>query len=241
MEEVLGLRETGEFLPDLVFYMGSVAPREELIKLVFLLPFLPVLIIRRSPLETLVISGCVGLGFAIEGNLQIYQHGGPSEAFGRLLTANFFHFATTGLLGLSFCRLLFAPFQRFTGFIVTLFGVVFAHGVYDAFMNIEGIGILTLGSMLSFFIVSQVVFHQLRHGRDRSTDQLFLAATLVVSLTVLAGTTLVCASMEIGFQHAVSAMMAHTIALAVVVVVFFRQLGRKLSQIADEFLTPAVR
>jgi hypothetical protein len=192
-------------------------------------------------LETLVISGCVGLGFAIEGNLQIYQNGGPGEAFGRLLTANFFHFATTGLLGLSFCRFLFAPIRRFTAFVGTLLGVVFAHGVYDAFMNIEGIGILALGSMLSFFIVSQVVFHQLRHWRDQSTDQLFLAATLVISLAVLTGTTLVCASMEIGFQQAVSAMAVNTIALAVVVVVFFRQLGRKLSKITDEFLAPSVQ
>ena len=237
MEEILGLRETGEFLPDLAFYMGSVAPREELLKLVFVVPFLPLLVIRRSPLETLVVSGCVGLGFAIEGNLQVYQNGGP-EAFGRLLTANFFHFATTGLLGLSFCKFLFAPVRKFTAFFGTLLGVVFARGVYDAFMSIPGVGILAAGSMLSFFIVSQVVFHQLRRWRDQSTDQLFLAATLVISLAVLTGTTLVCAAMQIGFQPAVSAMTANTIALGVVVIVFFRQLGRKLSQITDDFLNP---
>lgn len=235
-EEVLALRETGEFLPDLAYYMGSVAPREELIKLAFLLPFLPLLIIRRSPLETLVVSGCVGLGFAIEGNLQIYQHGGPGEAFGRLLTANFFHFATTGLLGLSFCKFLFAPGRKFTSFVATALGVIFARGVYDAFMSIPGVGILAAGSMLSFFIVSQVVFYQLRRWRDQSTDQLFLAATLVISLTVLTGSTLVCAAMQIGFQQAVSAMTANFIALGIVVIVFFRQLGRKLSIVADEFL-----
>jgi len=241
MEEIMGLRETGEFLSDLAFFMGSVAPREELIKLAFLLPFLPLLVIRRSPLETLVVSGCVGLGFAIEGNLQIYQHGGPGEAFGRLLTSNFFHFATTGLLGLSFCRFLFSPRRKLTGFIATMLGVILARGVYDAFMNIAGVRILALGSMLSFFIVSQVVFHELRRWRDQSTDQLFLAATLVISLTVLTGTTLVCAAMEIGFPQAVSAMTANAIALAIVVIVFFRQLGRKLSQITDEFLTPATQ
>jgi protease PrsW len=238
-EQILGLRETGEFLPDLAFFIGNVAPREELIKLAFLFPFLPFLIIRRSALETLVVSGCVGLGFAIEGNLQTYQHAGAADAFGRLLTANFFHFATTGLLGLALCHFVFSPRRKCVAFLGTLLGVIAAHGVYDAFMNIAGIRALAAASMLSFFIVSQVVFHHLKRMRDQSTDQLFLAATLVISLTILAGATLVCAALEIGFQPAVNALAANMIGLALVVVVFFRQLGQKLSKINDGFLNPS--
>lgn len=238
-EEVLGLRETGEFLPDLLFYIGNVAPREELIKLAFVLPFLPLLIVRRSPLETLVISGCVGLGFAIEGNLQTYQHAGPADAFGRLLTANFFHFATTGLFGLALCHFIFAPRKRLVGLLGALLGVISAHGVYDAFMKVAEIRALAAASMLSFFVVSQVVFYQLRNCRDQSTDQLSLAATLVISLTILAGATLVCAAMEIGFEPAVNAITANMIGLTLVVIVFFRQLGRKLSNIEGEFLNPS--
>jgi hypothetical protein len=228
-EQVLGLRQTGEFLPDFFFELGNVAVREELLKLVFLLPFLPWLLRRGNALETLIVSGCVGLGFAIEGNLQSYRHVGPENAFGRLLTANFFHLAASGLLGCAFVELLKGGRGSGVRFLAALTGIIFAHGIYNAFVSVPGLRLLTLVSMASFLVLSLVFFHQLRCWRDRATDQLYLSATLIFSLSLLSGTMLVCAASQLGFSEAVRALAANALGLLLVVAVFFRRLGRGLT------------
>lgn len=236
-EEIVGLRLTGEFLTDFTFYIGSVAPREELLKLLFVAPFLPWLLRRKSPLETLIVSGCVGLGFAIEGNLQSYQHAGPDGAFGRLLTANFFHLAATGMLGLALVDLIESRGRRIIGFLGTLVGIMTASAVYNTFMSVPGARWLSAASMLSFFVLSLVFFHELRLWRDHATDQLYLSATLVFALSLLTGAMLVCAATQLGFAEAVRALAFNAAGLVLIVAIFFRQLGRGLAAYDPEDIT----
>lgn len=228
-EEIVGLRLTGDFLTDFAFYIGSVAPREELLKLMFVVPFLPWLLTRKSPLETLIVSGCVGLGFAIEGNLQAYQHAGPDGAFGRLLTANFFHLAATGMLGRALVEWIQSRGRRWLRFLGTMVGVMTASAIYNAFMNVPGARWLSAASMLSFFVLSLVFFHELRRWRDHATDQLYLSATLVFGLSLLTGAMLVCAATQLGFTAAVHSLAFNAAGLFFVIAIFFRQLGRGLT------------
>src|SRR5690606_19349635 len=134
------------FLGDLLYTFSFAAPAEMVTKLIFTLPFVPFLIRRASRLEMLVVCGCVGLGFAIENTMQYYQHAGQIDAFGQLLTANFFHFAATGLAGLVLCEFLRAPAQRFMQLLLTLCGIALAQGMYDGFMAVPGLRILSAAS-----------------------------------------------------------------------------------------------
>ena len=234
-QEMWGMRFTSNFLSDFIFHLGVTAPREELIKLLLLIPFLPILLRRGSRLEMLVVSGCVGLGFAIEGNLQSYEHEGPAGAFGRLLTANFFHLAATGLAGLALCEALLAPRTKTVSFILTLIGVIVAHGVYDAFMSVQGARVLSLLSMLSFLALSLLFFSELRRLRDPATDQLYISATLLIGMALLTGTMFVFAAMQLGFPLAATSLAANAAGLIIVVCLFYRQLGRGLAPVGPEF------
>lgn len=236
-EEVIGLRLTGEFLTDFAFYLGSVAPREELLKLLFAAPFLPWLLRRGNPIETLIVCGCVGLGFAIEGNLQSYQHAGPDAAFGRLLTANFFHLAATGLLACALVEWIKSRGRGVIRFLGALLGVMTANAIYSAFMNVPGARWLSAASMLSFFVLSLVFFHELRRWRDHATDQLYLSATLVFGLSLLTGAMLVCAATQLGFSEAVRALAFNAAGLLLVITIFFRQLGRGLAAFDPDDIT----
>jgi RsiW-degrading membrane proteinase PrsW (M82 family) len=233
-EEIWGFHPNGDFLHDYLFFLAGAAPREELIKLLFVLPFIPILLKRGSSLEMLIVCGCVGLGFAIERNLQSYQHGGPDGAFGRFLTANFFHLAATGLTGLALCRFLSHPRRGIVPLVLTVGGVIMAHGIYDAFMAVEGVRLLSVFSMMSFLALSLVFFHQLRQLRDNATDQLYISATLVIGMSLLSGAMLVCAAMQLGFPLAVTSLAANAAGLILVVCLFYRQLGQRLAPVLAE-------
>ncbi|MGV3532847.1 MAG: hypothetical protein ACO1QR_10795 [Chthoniobacteraceae bacterium] len=231
LADMAGSMKGDTFLGDLLYTFSFAAPAELLTKLIFTIPFIPFLIRRGSRLEMLVVCGCVGLGFAIENTMQYYQHAGQIDAFGQLLTANFFHFAATGLGGLVLCEFLRAPAQRFMQLLLTLCGIALAQGMYDGFMAVPGLRILSAASILSFMVLSLVFFHVLRQERDGVTDQLSISATLLCGMSVLTGTMLICASSQLGFFLALSTLAANAAGLIVVVCIFFRQLGRGMSAV----------
>jgi hypothetical protein len=103
--------------------------------------------------------------------------------------------------------------------------------MYDGFMAVPGLRVLSAASILSFMVLSLVFFHMLRQERDGVTDQLSISATLLCGMSVLTGTMLVCASSQLGFFLALSTLAANAAGLIVVVCIFFRQLGRGLSAV----------
>jgi RsiW-degrading membrane proteinase PrsW (M82 family) len=234
-EEVWNLKPTGEFLDDLIYYVVGVGPREELCKLLLFLPFVPVLLARKSRLEMLMLAGCVGLGFAIEENLQYFAQSGPAIAFGRFLTANFFHTAATGIIGLAFCDWLMSPLRKLPQFIAKTLAVMLAHGCYDAFMAVTELAALALISTMSFMLLALFFFRTLRTLRDTTTDQISIAGTLIVGISVLNAAVLVCASMELGFEPALAALAFTAFSLIMITYMFYWQLGEGMSHaIAEE-------
>jgi RsiW-degrading membrane proteinase PrsW (M82 family) len=228
-EEMWKLKATGDFLNDLVFYIVGVGPREELCKLLCFLPFVPILLLRRSRLEMLMVAGCVGLGFAIEENVQYFANAGPAIAFGRFLTANFLHLAATGIIGLAFCDWVVSPLKKFLPFIGKTVAVIFAHGCYDAFIGVEELLALALVSMMSYMLLALFFFRTLRTLRDPATDQVSIAGTLVVGISVLNAAVLVCASMTLGFLPALAALAFTAFGLIMITYMFYWQLGEGMS------------
>jgi hypothetical protein len=238
-KELFGLSPSGVFLMDLGIYAGVNAPRDTLIQLLLMVPFLPVLVARKSALDTLVVTGCVGLGFAIPGTLELCKQLAPADSLGRLLTANFFHFAAAALVGLAVCRCLAREKGSLASAATTIPSVVLTLGVYDAFTRIAGAHVLIVLASIAFLILSRVFFIELRKWRDSFTDQCFLGATLVVSLGALVATVLVAASTEHGFETASAALVRNLPTLLMVSVVFFGQFKRGFAAIGSDLTAPS--
>ena len=218
--EVWGLKHTGLFFQDCLFFLAGVGLREELCKLLFFLPLVPVLLWRRNRLEMLLVAGAVGLGFAIEENVSYFRMAEPANAFGRFLTANFFHFAATGVIGLSFCDTLRDFKSKWWHFPCTFLAVVAAHGFYDAFLSVPAYLFMALG-LSCFILLSLFFFRQVARERGPATDQIFPAATLILGLSVLVATIIACASLEYGLKFALGAVAQGGVSLGVFVYMFF--------------------
>jgi hypothetical protein len=177
----------------------------------------------------LMVAGCVGLGFAIEENVQYFANAGPAIAFGRFLTANFLHLAATGIIGLAFCDWVLSPLKKLLPFIGKTVAVIFAHGCYDAFIGVEELLALSLVSMMSYMLLALFFFRTLRTLRDPATDQVSIAGTLVVGISILNAAVLVCASMTLGFLPALAALAFTAFGLIMITYMFYWQLGEGMS------------
>jgi RsiW-degrading membrane proteinase PrsW (M82 family) len=240
MEETFGLHHSDDLVGNFLFFMLSVGPREELIKLALVLPLIPVCLLRKSRLEMLIGAGGVGLGFAIWENLQYFAQYGSAAAFPRFLTANFFHLALTGLNGLALYDLLRNPLRGFVPFTGILAGTMVAHGAYDFMASVPGMPMLIFGSMMAFMLVSLFFFRRLRGLRDGSTDQFSIGATFAVGISALAGIVLICAAREISLIPAVATLAVTGFGMIMVGYMFYWQLGSGMSAV-EEVASPSYR
>ena len=218
--EAWGLKQTGFFFEDAWFFIAGVGLREEFCKLLLFLPLVPTLLWRKSRLEMLVIAGCVGLGFAIQENVMYFRMTEPSNAFGRFLTANFFHFAATGLIGLALCDTLRKPVQCWWRFPTVFLAVSLAHGLYDTCVSIPHYIFLSLG-FSCFTLLSLAFFRQMAGERGAATDEFFPAATLIIGLSLLVATIIVAASMDYGLEFSLKMLAVSGIWLLVFIYMFF--------------------
>lgn len=217
------------FVDSFQFYMLGVAPREELVKLAFFIPFVPILLFRNSRLEMLVTAGCVGLGFAVWENLMFYRQFGLAVAFPRFLTANFFHLALTGVNGLVLCDFLRKPVRKLLPLIGTLLLTVAAHGVCDLLASLEHLPIMMLGATIIYVLVGLWFFRKLRVLRNGSRDQFSIAATFVIGVALLAVTILASASSELGFIVAMTVFTFAGAGMIMVAYMSYWQLGEGAS------------
>jgi RsiW-degrading membrane proteinase PrsW (M82 family) len=221
-EQAMGLRESNNLFHGFAFFLLSVGPREELAKLICFLPFVPFLLARRRPLESFLIAGCVGLGFAINENLVYFAQTDPSIAFGRFLTSNFFHLSLTALSGLAFVEMLENPVKKTAPFLGTLLLLILAHGLYDALMPIVLFGFSI--SMIIFMVVALFFFRRLAVLRDSVTDQFSMAATFVAGVSVLAAVIVVAASMQLGFYRGLGCLVSSAFGIGMAAMMFYLQL-----------------
>jgi len=224
--EEWGMKQQGLFFEDAWFFIAGVGLREEVCKLLFFLPFVPVLLWRKSRLEMLVTAACVGLGFAILENVNYFRIGTPATAFARFLTANFLHFAATGLLGAALCDLISSPRKHYKRFLLTFIGVVIAHGGYDTFASAPyspGWSSKVFNGLTAacFILLALAFFRQIAKERGPATDQFFPGATLVFGLSILTAAITICSSMEYGFALALGMLFVALIQVGVFGYMFF--------------------
>ncbi len=217
-----------DLLSGLRFFVLGVGLREELAKLLCLLPLLVVIIKKRDETSALILSGCVGLGFAINENMGYLTSSRGSDTLGRFLTANPFHIALTGLIGLAVYRACL-DFRHQGPQALAVFGVlVFAHGLYDAVIVLPDLAEYSMGGLILFALVMYQFFHELRSLRSRGSNMISLTATFLLGVSLLTAGTFVYISALAGTATAADNLMTDVIGLAVMMYLFLREMPESM-------------
>lgn len=130
-ELVLGMSDSAPFPHDLWYQIGGVGMREELSKLLLASLFMPWLLRKRDSGRALMVGAFVGLGFALEENINYYINYQGGIALARLFSANFFHAALTAISTHALYELLRTRFGSADRFLLSFLGVMTAHGCYN--------------------------------------------------------------------------------------------------------------
>ena len=153
----LGMSEDAPFPHNLWYYFGGIGLREELCKLALFALFLPWLLHKKQAGLALVTGAFVGLGFALEENLEYYDPAGGSVVWARFITANFLHAAMTGMAAHGLYLAVRSGFHRVSEFVGAFLMVVAAHGLYDLVLmeDREWLGIAFLHIVILAFLANQ--------------------------------------------------------------------------------------
>jgi RsiW-degrading membrane proteinase PrsW (M82 family) len=176
------MTEDAPFPYDLWYWIAGVGLREEVAKLALFALFLPWLLRRRQPGLALITGAFVGLGFAMEENLQYYQEHGFAVAVARFLSANFLHAAMTGIAGHALYDLLRSRFAHAEKFIGTFLAVVTVHGVYDYAAGAEG---LPYVSMILLAFLAWYFLDLIEHEAPPARQIISPAAVLLLGAATL--------------------------------------------------------
>ncbi len=220
-ENFFHLVERHEPASDVIYFVVGVGLREELAKMLFLLPLIPIIKRWGRRREALACGALVGLGFAAEENLG-YFHLGLATALARFLTANFLHISTTGLVAVALDDAARGRSEEATSLSRTLPLVVLTHGLWD-FLQSGSISFGPYLSMATFVLLARRFGDVIRElpGREGPLLRVFS-----VGLAVVAGGTFVYASSLVGPAHAGAALASGALGVAIVIYVFGQELGR---------------
>lgn len=221
------LVESADLRGGLKFFILGVGLREELSKLLLFMPLVPWIIRRGSEREALLVAACVGLGFAMEENINYFSDSAGSTS-GRFLTANFFHMSATGLCGLAVCRAIWNPRQRLGEAIAIVLLVVFVHGMYDALISLPDLEYYAMGSMILFILLAYQFFHELRAWWEPPGETISLTATFLASIAIVVAATLVYMSSLVGLRLATQSVIAPAVALGIMVYMFLREMPESI-------------
>lgn len=166
-EQVLKLKESGGTMELIKYCVLGIGMREEVAKMLLMLPFMPWLLKKRSAGLALMVGALIGLGFAFEENTGYIFGGDEITAFVRLFSANFMHVAMSGLCSLALYELLRSRFGSVQTFLQWVGAIVLAHGVYDwAYTGVvETSAIGSLG-LISIVILALLAQHFFRHVNE---------------------------------------------------------------------------
>ena len=227
-ETVFSFTQNGDFLHDVGYFIASVGLREELCKLVALLPLVPLLRRRGDELEMLLVSAFVGLGFAVEENVLYFERSLASDAMGRFLTANFFHMGLTGLCGLYLCRGIGIRGFSLSDFF-SIFGLaILAHGLYDALIIVPELADFSLFAFSIFIVISLKFFAEAHHLRDASNVVFSITGVFAIGLSLFTAVVFVFIATRIGFRGMWDIMIPNLLGIAIITIMFFREFRESL-------------
>jgi RsiW-degrading membrane proteinase PrsW (M82 family) len=227
-EEVWSLEESENIARGIYYFVLGVGLREELSKLLLLLPLMPFIVRRGVELEALMVAACVGLGFAVLENSHYFDGDFGSSSVGRFLTANFFHMSATGLVGLAVFRGLRYPKQRGPEALAMFGVIVLAHGLYDAMISVPVLAEYSIASTLIYIFLAYQFFHELRSMRIERPDTVSLTANFLCGVSLVTSVTFVYLSSQVGPRMAALMLGSEVLAMAIVAYMFLREMPSSL-------------
>lgn len=222
-ESISGFQENGEFLNDIIYYVFRVGLQEETIKMLFILPLVPFILRRRSEAEMLLISSCVGLGFAVEENIA-YFFTENGSSLPRLLTANFLHIAMTGSIGLALFRFLRWPKSRWEEFILTFIAIFVLHGLYNAFISVSNISNYSIISLIILGALGHRHFDLIASTREPAPQKISPLGVLIIGSAVMIGLTWVIARSFSDWQTSLQVTGSSTLSFAMIAFLYINRL-----------------
>lgn len=224
LEQRWNLTASPNLIPGLRYFVLSVGAREELAKLACVLPLMPILLSMRSELTAMIVSSCVGLGFAMEENVNYFASTSGTSTVGRFLMANPFHITLTGLGGLMLYRVFRNP-QGWAPHALGILGMlIIAHGLYDAFIVLPALAEYSLFGTIAFALVVYQFFRELRDLRTKKGDTVSLSANFLCGLSLMLAVTFVYLSATAGLSTAFDSLVNDVLGLAVMVYLFLREM-----------------
>ncbi|MBX7207148.1 MAG: PrsW family intramembrane metalloprotease [Verrucomicrobiaceae bacterium] len=221
----LGFVEHAPFPRNIWYFIAGVGLREELSKLALFAVFLPWLLWRRSEGAALLAAAFVGLGFALEENINYYR-GGGGIAWLRFLTANFMHVAMTGITGHALYEMLRWRFARAEKFVAAFLLIVMAHGFYDCADEIDEVLNIGLGRFLPLIILILLAGHffDLLAATTRPDAGIVSpAAVLLIGSALLIAVMFVVAGATTADLGGIAAVGNECVSVAPVIFVYWRK------------------
>jgi protease PrsW len=223
-EQFLGLKELGQFVPDLIYFIFGVGLREEGWKIILFLPLLPALLRRGSRIEAMTCGALVGLGFAAEENIGYFHRFGAEATLPRFLTANFFHMALTALVALSVFDTRRGRATSRDGFNVVFPMAITIHGAYDFFLTTNDMPLSSIFSTMLLIVISRQFLRQLLIASSKAEERgaLYL---LIASMALITGVSYVYATTLVGPWGAFRMIAVGILGVAIVIYMFVRELS----------------
>lgn len=199
-QERISLTGSGAATPqtfpmDLWHLIVGVGLREESCKLALTAFFMPWLVWRRMPGMALMTGAFVGLGFALEENVDYYESMGGAVALPRFLSANFMHVAMTGLTTHALYDMLRSRFATADRFLLTFAAVVTAHAVYD-YAPPEGSGLDMYLPMLTLAFIAWRFWDQVEAELPATPQGIAPGAVFLIGSALIIATSLIITAVQ---------------------------------------------
>ncbi len=197
---------------------------EEVVKICLFMFFLPFLLKQRSAAKAALCGGCVGLGFALNENLQYYQDYGITIALGRLLTANIIHISLTGILGYELYLLFESRFHRAIEFILMFGAVILAHGLYDFCVVETSIEGLEIGSIIIVALAARSYLQRLHEQHGSATHQpVSRTSIFCLGSSLLVGVLILITVLDTNSLKGITLVLKEAISLTTVALIYLRE------------------
>jgi RsiW-degrading membrane proteinase PrsW (M82 family) len=199
---------------------------EEGAKLCLFAFFLPVLLHLGSGVKAALTAGCVGLGFALDENLQYFRNYGTQVAIPRLVTANFVHLALTGILGWHLYELFRTRFHHATEFLTAFCLVVTAHAIYDFSGGIVALEWGMDMARLIILVLCARFYLPLLHdvsGRHPGGLHITRTAVFILGTALLSGILMIVTVWEMRSLNGITVVLAQLIGVAIVGLIYVRE------------------
>jgi protease PrsW len=223
-EHQLGLTEGDTLITQVIYCVAGIGMREELLKLLCFVPLLPFVLKRNDDRVTFIVASLVGLGFAVEENLNYFEMSQGISTLGRFVTANFLHLSLTGLCGLALTRAVKHGGYYINQVVNTVGLAIIAHGAYDAFIIVPELVEYGMLTSIVFILIVYRYFAEARALRRTWSSPFSMTAQLTFSLVTIIGTSFIIVAWSSGAMLGLITIASEVISVGVLLVLFYREI-----------------